>query len=121
MPWLARTQTDRMGEMTIRGLLVATLVSFVAFGLAHDLDLNPGGPLAFEAGVEHVDAIPHVEGICALTLIGVGMLFVRWIRSRLSGSSRVWLGRARTSYFGDPRPSTQCRSPGFQLSSPMLA
>lgn len=110
-----------MGEMTIRGLLVATLVSFVVFGLAHDVELSPVDPLAPEAGVEHTDVIPHVDEICALTLIGAGMLVLRWIRSHFRRSSRVWLEQTRTRYFSDPGPSTQCRSPGFQLSFPMLA
>lgn len=110
-----------MGETTARGLLVAILVSFVAFGLAHDLDLSPDGLHAAGVAVEHADQIPHVEEICAFTLIGAGLLIVRWSRWHLRGFKDTSVDRGRTSSAVRPRTRPTATSPGFQLSFPMLA
>jgi hypothetical protein len=110
-----------MGETTTRLLLIAILVSFFAFGLAHDFDFSPDEAHATGVALEHSDPIPHVEEICALTLIGAGLLIVRLSRSLLSYSTHVRVECDRTSSSSHPRTRPTDPSPGFQLSFPMLA
>ena len=108
-----------MGQKaTTRGLLIVVLVSFFAFGLAHDLD---HGGLDTETAVDHQETVPHVDEICALTLIGaaIGALGLRRARDRRAPGVMV-PPQARSSLVASV-VSVPPRCSGFQLVFPMLA
>lgn len=109
-----------MGETTTRVLLVAILVSFFAFGLAHDFDVGAHQSHAAEVGVERSDPIPHVDEICALTLIWAGLLALGWSRKRLRESNDVRLVNDNVGLV-HPRMEATGPSLAFQLFFPMLA
>ncbi len=104
-------------KTTTRVLLIVVLVSFFAFALAHDMD-HAG--LGLETTSDHQETIPHVEGICALTVIGAVMGFLGLRRARDRHVSIAASPRA-TSSLVVPRASEPPRCSGFQLAFPMLA
>lgn len=71
-----------------RGLLLAVLISFVVFGLAHDLEPDSHTSAGPETTSEQTAAVPHSGAICALTLIAAGALGAKRARSRLGSCRR---------------------------------
>ena len=108
-----------MGEKTTtRGLLVVVLVSFFAFGLAHDMDHGGLGP---ESTSDHQETIPHVEEICALTVVGAVMSLLGLQRSRDRHRPVVMTPPQAASSLFVPATDKAPRCSGFQLAFPMLA
>lgn len=110
-----------MGEKPVPTLLVVGLLSFVVFGIAHDFDLGSHESVAAGTIVEHAEPIPHVEEICALTLIGAGLVALRLRRALYRGGFVVRIPSSRTRSLLAPRRDDVPRCPGFQLVFPMLA